>query len=116
MVPIISDITFNRKSFADRTARVSNKEVFYLLLKPTLSGSTISKMVFEIPNEFDYPGIFEHDNCFMIGRSKVDQDSCKQSRENGKTLITIVPDVSYDNDVKIIQLGSVSEQNWFTAP
>ena len=34
-VPIISDVTFNQDSFAHRVARVNNKEVFYLLLKPT---------------------------------------------------------------------------------
>ena len=85
-----------------------------MLLKPTVSDE-ISEIVFQIPVEFDYPGVFEHDNCFMIGRSKVDQDYCKQSRENGRTLIKIVPE-SYDNEVKIIQLGSFAEDNWFTAP
>jgi len=35
-VPIISQITFNQKSFAYRVARVKNKEVFYLLLRPTV--------------------------------------------------------------------------------
>ena len=71
-VPIISDITFNQDSFAHRVARVNNKEVFYLLLKPTqaTAGQTIGELVFETPVEFDYPGIFSHDNCFMIGRSK----------------------------------------------
>ena len=116
-VPIISDITFNQQSFAHRVARVNNKEVFYLLLKPTPStaNQTIGEMVFEIPVEFDYPGIFDHDNCFMIGRSKEDQNVCKQSREGGKTLIKVTPQ-NYDNDVKIIQLGSLLTQNWFTAP
>ena len=116
-VPIISDITFNQDSFAHRVARVNNKEVFYLLLKPTpaTAGQTIGELVFETPVEFDYPGIFEHDNCFMIGRSKEPQTVCKQSREGGKTLIKIIPQ-NYDNDVKIIQLGSILQQNWFTAP
>jgi hypothetical protein len=81
-VPIISDITFNQKSFAHRVARVNNKEVFYLLLKPTESSAqqTIGEMVFEIPVEFDYPGLYSHDNCFMIGRTKEDQNTCSQSR------------------------------------
>ena len=47
-VPIISDITFNDESFAYRVARVNNKEVFYLLLKPTVSDE-IAEMVFSIP-------------------------------------------------------------------
>ena len=116
-VPIISDITFNQDSFAHRVARVNNKEVFYLLLKPTpaTAGQTIGELVFETPVEFDYPGIFSHDNCFMIGRSKEPQNTCKQSREGGKTLIKVSPE-NYDNDVKIIQLGSILQQNWFTAP
>ena len=71
--------------------------------------------MFETPVEFDYPGIFSHDNCFMIGRSKEPQNTCKQSREGGKTLIKVSPE-NYDNDVKIIQLGSILQQNWFTAP
>jgi hypothetical protein len=70
-VPIISEITFNQKSFAYRVARVNNKEVFYLLLRPTIGNTqTISEMVFKIPDEFDYPGVFSHDNCFMLGRTK----------------------------------------------
>lgn len=47
-VPIISDITFNQQSFAYRVARVSNKEVFYMLLKPTVA-IPITQMNFIIP-------------------------------------------------------------------
>ena len=113
-VPIISDITFDEDSFAYRVARVNNKEVFYMLLKPR-QNVEIAQMVFSIPIEFEYPGVFEHDNCFMIGREREDQTHCKQSRENGVTLIKVVPD-NYNNEVKIIQLGSADTPNWFTAP
>lgn len=37
-------------------------------------------MVFTVPNEFDYPGVFSHDNCYMLGRTKEPQNSCQQSR------------------------------------
>ncbi len=70
-VPIISEITFNQKSFAYRVARVKNKEVFYLLLRPTVGLTPkIGQMVFKVPDEFDYPGVFSHDNCYMLGRTK----------------------------------------------
>lgn len=115
-VPIISDITFNEESFAYRVAKVNSKEVFYMLLKPTVGADVvISKMIFQIPVEFDYPGVFDHDNCFMLGRSREDQTICEQSREGGRTLIKVTPQ-NYDNAVKIIQLGSIDQQNWFTAP
>lgn len=51
----------------------------------------------------------------MIGRTKEDQNYCKQSREGGRTIIKVVPE-NYNNEVKIIQLGSVAQSNWFTAP
>jgi hypothetical protein len=80
-VPIISEITFNQKSFAYRVARVKNKEVFYLLLRPTVGlTAQIGQMVFKVPDEFDYPGVFSHDNCYMLGRTKENQPQCKQSR------------------------------------
>lgn len=50
-VPIISEITFNQKSFAYRTAKVNSKEVFYLLLRPTVGNNkTIAEMVFKVPD------------------------------------------------------------------
>lgn len=97
-------------------ARVNNKEVFYLLLRPTVGLTPqIGQMVFKVPDEFDYPGVFSHDYCFMLGRTKEDQPLCKQSREGGQTLIKLTPS-NYDQEVKIIQLGSKSSSNWFTAP
>lgn len=86
------------------------------MLRPTIGNTqTISEMVFKIPDEFDYPGVFSHDNCFMLGRTKEEQPYCKQSREAGQTLIKLRP-TNYDQDVKIIQLGSKLQANWFTAP
>lgn len=51
----------------------------------------------------------------MIGRSALMISSCVQTRENGRTLVTVTPN-SYDNSVKIIQLASVAVSSWFTAP
>ena len=48
-VPIISVVNFNTQSFANRLARVNNKEVFYLLFKP-LNPVSIGKIVFTIPS------------------------------------------------------------------
>ena len=113
-VPIISVVNFNTKSFANRQATVNSKEVFYLLFKPLVS-ATIGSIVFTIPSQFNYPGVFQFDNCLMIGRTTVPQPNCQLSRSQGQTLVTIVP-TNYDNQVKIIQIGTVSSTNWFTAP
>jgi len=95
-------------------AKVNAKEIFYLLLKPTVT-DPVTEIVFSIPQEFDYPGVFDHDNCYLLGRTKTLEGDCVQSRENGVTLVKLTP-TSYDNGVRIINLGSVLEQNWFTAP
>ena len=113
-VPVISVINFNQKSFASREARVNNKVVFYLLFKP-LANVNIGKIVFTIPTEFNYPGVFEFDNCLMIGRTQTPQTNCKQDRVNSETLVTIVP-TGWDDKVKILQIGTVDDTNWFTAP
>lgn len=53
----------------------------------------------------------------MLGRTKEELSYCKQSREAGQTLIKLKPTpANYDQDVKIIQLGSKLQANWFTAP
>lgn len=113
-VPVISVINFNTQSFADRLARVNNKEVFYMLFKP-LVNAVIGSIVFTIPSQFNYPGVFQFDNCLMIGRLINPQFNCQLSRSQGQTLVTLVP-TNYDNQVKIIQIGTVSQNNWFTAP
>lgn len=66
-----------------------------MLLKPTVA-IPITQMNFIIPVEFDYPGVFQHDDCFMIGRTKEDQNYCKQSREGGRTIIKVIPE-NYNN-------------------
>ena len=81
LVPIISDITFDQKSFAYRVAKVNSKEVFYLLLNPTVNiTQPIGQIIFTIPEQFGYPGVFSLDDCYMLGRTKYDQYSCQQSR------------------------------------
>jgi hypothetical protein len=114
-VPIISVVNFNTQSFADRLARVNNKEVFYLLFKP-LNTIDIGSVVFTIPSQFNYPGVFSLDNCRMIGRTTLQLNGCQLSRSQGQTLVTLTPSSAYDNKVKIFQLGSVETANWFTAP
>lgn len=51
----------------------------------------------------------------MIGRTTVPQGNCKLGRSQGQTLVTLVPN-NYDNQVKIFQIGTVLQSNWFTAP
>jgi hypothetical protein len=115
-VPVISVINFNTQSFANRQAKVNNKEVFYMLFKP-LVNVVIGSIVFTIPSQFNYPGVFQFDNCLQIGRTTIQQPSCQLSRSQGQTLVTLVPAANtYDNQVKIIQIGTVSQTNWFTAP
>lgn len=83
-VPIISVINFNTKSFYYRQAQVNNKQVFYLLFKP-LTNVNIGSIVYTIPSEFNYPGVFSFDNCLMIGRTTIPQTSCLLSRNQGQT-------------------------------
>ena len=51
----------------------------------------------------------------MIGSTTVGQPNCQLSRYQGQTLVTLTP-TGYDNQVKIFQIGTVSQSNWFTAP
>lgn len=88
--------------------------MFYLLFKP-LANVNIGSIVFTIPSQFNYPGVFQFDNCLLVGRTTVNQPNCQLSRSQGQTLVTLTP-VSYDNQVKIIQIGTVDQANWFTAP
>jgi len=85
-----------------------------MLFKP-LVNVAIGSIVFTIPSQFNYPGVFQFDNCLMIGRTISPQSSCQLSRSQGQTLVTLVPS-NYDNQVKIIQIGTVAQSNWFTAP
>jgi hypothetical protein len=85
-----------------------------MLFKP-LVDIVIGSIVFTIPSQFNYPGVFQFDNCLMIGRTTIPQPNCQLSRSQGQTLVTLVPS-NYDNQVKIIQIGTVSQTNWFTAP
>lgn len=85
-----------------------------MLFKP-LVNINIGSIVFTIPSQFGYPGVYQFDNCLMIGRSIISQPNCQLSRSGGQTLVTLNP-TGYDNSVKIIQIGTVSQANWFTAP
>jgi len=38
-----------------------------MLFKP-LVNLTIGSIVFTIPSQFNYPGVYQFDNCLMIGR------------------------------------------------
>jgi hypothetical protein len=51
----------------------------------------------------------------MIGRTTISQPNCQLSRYQGQTLVTLTP-TGYDNQVKIFQIGTVDQANWFTAP
>jgi hypothetical protein len=51
----------------------------------------------------------------MIGRTTISQPNCQLSRYQGQTLVTLTPS-GYDNQVKIFQIGTVDQANWFTAP
>jgi hypothetical protein len=80
-----------------------------MLFKP-LVNVNIGSIVFTIPSQFNYPGVFQFDNCLMIGRTTIPQPNCQLSRSQGQTLVTLVP-ANYDNQVKIIQIGTVSQTN-----
>lgn len=85
-----------------------------MLFKP-LVNVNIGSIVFTIPSQFNYPSVFNFDNCLMVGRTTINQPNCVLSRSNGQTLVTLTPN-NYDNTVKIFQIGTVSQANWFTSP
>lgn len=70
-----------------------------------------------IPEEFKYPNILNHDMCQLIYRRTTDLPTCRQTRRDNQTIITIdVDQTSYDNGPRILRIASQNISNWFTAP
>ncbi len=64
-----------------------------------------------------YPNVLLHDMCQLIYRRVTDLPSCKQSRKDNQTIITIdVDQNAYDNGPRILRIASRNMANWFTAP
>lgn len=89
-----------------------------MLIQPqtALSLHKIDKMVFRIPNEFGYPSIKSLDNCSMKGKVVTPVTSCELQRTYGYTYVSLIPDTTYDNTVKIVRLSDNSNANLFTTP
>jgi len=119
-LPDLNDLTFNTLSFYDRKARLGYKIEYYMLLRPkTLpSDYVIDKMVFRLPEEFDYPAILNLDNCKMIGKvtSDIPSTDCTLNRIDRNSYVTMIPKLYSDHAVKIIRLSFTDEANLFTAP
>lgn len=70
-----------------------------------------------IPEEFKYPNVLDHDMCELIYRRVTELPSCRQTRKDNQTIITIdVDHTTYDNGPRILQIASQDPANWFTAP
>ncbi len=70
-----------------------------------------------VPEEFKYPNILNHDMCEMIYRRTTDLSSCKQTRRDNQTIITIdVSLIGWDNGPRILRIASENMTDWFTAP
>jgi hypothetical protein len=55
--------------------------------------------------------------CQLIYRRTTDLTSCKQTRKDNQTFITIdIDQTTYDDGPRILQIASKDMANWFTAP
>lgn len=55
--------------------------------------------------------------CKLIFRRTTDLTSCRQTRKDNQTIITMDIDQStYDNGPRILQIASKNMTDWFTAP
>ncbi|KAL4505422.1 hypothetical protein ABPG72_002484 [Tetrahymena utriculariae] len=116
--PDLRQITFNQAPFMDSTARAGDLVEFYMLLQPMtpLSQNRIDTMIFRIPNEFNYPAIKSLDQCTIVGKVSTPVSQCNLQRSYGYTYVTVIPDVTYDNSVKIISLTDSNIAQLFQTP
>ncbi|KRW99610.1 hypothetical protein PPERSA_03411 [Pseudocohnilembus persalinus] len=118
--PDLSIVDFNTLSFYDRKARLGDQIEYYMLLEPKTDPSDyiIDKLVFRLPEEYDYPALATIDNCKMIGKTSVDVTDCSLDRIDGQTFATMVPPASSwdDHAVKIIRITFQQQADLFTAP
>ncbi|KAL4456555.1 hypothetical protein ABPG74_000662 [Tetrahymena malaccensis] len=116
--PDLRQITFNQVPFMDSIARAGDLVEFYMLLQPMtpILSNRIDKMVFRIPNEFNYPAIKSLDQCTMIGKVSTPVSQCSLQRSYGYTYVTVIPDNTYDNSVKIISLTDSNIAQLFQTP
>lgn len=90
-----------------------------MLVQPQtkLSLHRIDKMIFRIPNEFEYSPIKYLDACTMVGKAKTPIESCELQRNYAETFVTLKPKANtYDNSVKIIRLSDTQNKNLFGTP
>ena len=116
--PLISQVAFNTESFEERLASINDPTTFDILIDP-FSGlnDKVDFIEIIIPQDFKYPNVLYHDMCQLIYRRITDLPSCKQTRKDNQTIITIdVDQNNYDNGPRILKLASRNMTNWFTAP
>jgi hypothetical protein len=106
--PDLNDLTFNTKSFYERKAKVQDKVEFYMLLEPStlLADYPIDRLQFRLPEEYQFPAIKTMDNCVLIGKVKLNIQSCSLSRVNGSTYVDMIPS-NYDHVVKIVRISAL---------
>ncbi|EAR88763.2 hypothetical protein TTHERM_00259620 (macronuclear) [Tetrahymena thermophila SB210] len=118
VLPDLSYLTFNTKSFFDREARICQTQIeFYMILFPNtqINNYKIDQMVFRLPNEFGYPAVKGFDNCSIKGKFNDNVLQCILQRKFAQTKVFMLPDSTYNQDPKIIEIND-SQGNLFTAP
>ncbi|KAL4456526.1 hypothetical protein ABPG74_000633 [Tetrahymena malaccensis] len=118
VLPDLSYLTFNTKSFFDREARICQTQIeFYMILFPNTSiqNYKIDQLVFRLPNEFGYPAVKGFDNCSIKGKFNDNVLQCILQRKFAQTKVYMQPDITYNQDPKIIEIND-SQGNLFTAP
>lgn len=103
--PYIRDADFFTLSFHDRKGKPGEKVEFYMMMKPytTSAIALINKIVFEVPNDFNYPAK-QNVYCTIRTISTYDYQSCKLERILGRTLVTEVP-TAYTNLKSLIKIS-----------
>ncbi|KAL4505390.1 hypothetical protein ABPG72_002452, partial [Tetrahymena utriculariae] len=118
VLPDLSYLTFNTKSFFDREARICQTQIeFYMILFPNTSikNYQVDQLVFRLPNEFGYPPVKGFDNCSIKGKFNDNVLQCILQRKFAQTKVYMLPDTTYNQDPKIIEIND-SQGNLFTAP
>ncbi|EGR31412.1 hypothetical protein IMG5_110280 [Ichthyophthirius multifiliis] len=104
--PNLKELTFNTLSFYDRKARPNQDVELYMLLQPKTSVNQfkVDRILFRIPEEFNYPPVQYFNDCRIIGKTDEKAQLCMLERKFARTYITVIPNNDYDHSVKIIKI------------
>lgn len=91
---------------------------FSILLQPRadISLFRIDRIIFRIPNEFNYGTVKTLDSCTMIGKVATTVSLCALTRVQGYTYVTFTVAATYDNTPKMVTIADSTAANLFITP